>query len=68
MTLRNIRETETFAFTDAAGLRDWLNLLDAANLDTVFFSRLSDGKDTLTFHYETVALSDGSEVNDITYS
>ena len=64
MPLRNIKSTEHFQFTDAAGLRDWLNQFKDTDLHAVYF-RDTHGNDYITIHYETEVLSDGSEVNNI---
>ena len=66
MTLLNIKETEHFQFTDAAGLRDWLNQFRETDLHAVNLYDLH-GNDYITIHYETEVLSDGSKANNIRF-
>jgi len=59
MPLRNVKTLETYTFTDAAALRDWLNQFSDKDLSTVYFG------DVLTLHYDEETLSDGSKVHNI---
>ena len=55
---------ETFQFTDAAALRDWLNGFKETDLSVVNIVD-NNGCDYLTVHWEEETLTDGSLVNNI---
>jgi len=65
MTKRTI---ESFQFTDAAQLRNWLNQFTKQDLSTVYFDIPANDSDTLSFHWQEETLSDGSTVNNIVVS
>ncbi len=55
---------ETFTFTNAKELRDWLNDLKETDLSTVYLYG-SDGLEFSLLFLEEETLTDGSKVNNI---